>query len=253
VNRIAQGLVLVLLGAAALGSSAFSELYLNYVQAAFRPFLIAAGLVLVVLGALVVAADLRAAARGEDGEQGHDGHDHGHDHHGGPRVAWLLVLPVVAVFVVAPPALGAYTAAASGAAEAPDPSRVDLSEYRDDPFAEAGDGPVELQLQEFVSRAWTDEDRAMSGRTIELTGFVVPHPDGEDEGWYLARLQMACCAADAVVNRVLITDEPAPETDSWWTVRGTWDEPEGDLQSVRDHRFTVEEMHEVDNPPDPYE
>src|SRR5690606_33403911 len=110
VNRIAQGLVLVLLGAAALGSSAFSELYLNYVQAAFRPFLIAAGLVLVVLGALVVAADLRAAARGEDGEQGHDGHDHGHDHHGGPRVAWLLVLPVVAVFVVAPPALGAYTA-----------------------------------------------------------------------------------------------------------------------------------------------
>src|SRR5690606_39467325 len=63
------------------------------------------GLVLVVLGALVVAADLRAAARGEDGEQGHDGHDHGHDHHGGPRVAWLLVLPVVAVFVVAPPAL----------------------------------------------------------------------------------------------------------------------------------------------------
>ncbi|MDA2813918.1 TIGR03943 family protein [Nocardiopsis sp. RSe5-2] len=247
-NRIAQGLVLVLLGAAALGTTLASDLYLNYVQELFRPFLIAAGAVLVVLGAVVIAADLRAAARGDDAEDA-AACGHGHGAEGGPRVAWLLLLPVVSVFVVAPPALGAYTASAQGASSAPD--RVDLSEYRDDPFTEAGDGPVELEMREFVSRAWTDEDRAMSGKTIELTGFTVPHPEGE--GWYLARLEMACCAADAVVNRVLITDEPAPETDSWWRVRGTWDEPEGDLQDVRDHRFTVEEMEEVENPPDPYE
>ncbi|WP_017541189.1 TIGR03943 family putative permease subunit [Nocardiopsis halophila] len=251
-NRMAQGLILVLLGAAALGTTLFSELYLNYVQSAFRPFLIAAGGVLVVLGGAVIATDLRAAARSEEGtgDAAACGHGDGHGAESGPRVAWLLLLPVISVFVVAPPALGAYTAAAQGASSAPD-DRVDLSEYRDDPFAEAGDGPVELEMREFVSRAWTDEERTMADRTIELTGFTVPNPEGE--GWYLARLEMACCAADAVVNRVLITDEPVPEEDTWWRVRGTWEEPEGDLQQVRDHRFTVEEMEAVQDPPDPYE
>nr|WP_246425206.1 TIGR03943 family protein [Streptomonospora nanhaiensis] len=256
-----------MLGAAALTSTLFTDLYLNYVQPGFRPFLIAAGAVLLALGALIVAGELRAVLRGEEAEphaaqgggahahgpaHGHGHHDHGgHAHDRAPRVAWLLLLPVVAVFVVAPPALGAYTAESAGAA-AP-PREVD-SDQRFDGLGEAdASGTVEMELQDFVSRAWTDESRAMEGRTIRLTGFAVPHPDGEDEGWYLARLQMACCAADAIVNRVLITDEPAPPTDTWWEVEGTWQAPEGDLQSVRDHRFTVEQMTEVTNPPDPYE
>jgi uncharacterized repeat protein (TIGR03943 family) len=260
VNRIAQGMVLVLLGAAALTSTVFTDLYLNYVQEAFRPFLIASGLVVAALGLAIIGAELRVVVRGEeeaaeaaaDGHAGHD-HGHGHDHSRAPRVAWLLLLPVVSVFVIAPPALGAYTAETAASAAPPQDSAAEAE------FDELGDpssnAPVEMKLQEFVSRAWTDEERAMSGRTIELTGFVVPHPEGE--GWYLARLQMACCAADAIVNRVLVTAQPdgtaAPETDSWWTVRGTWEEPAGDLQSVRDHRFRVEEMTAVDNPPDPYE
>ncbi|GAB3499727.1 TIGR03943 family putative permease subunit [Nocardiopsis coralliicola] len=248
-NRIAQGMVLVLLGATALGATVFSELYLNYVQGAFRPFLIASGAVLIALGAIVVAADVRGASHGADRPGGHGSDGHGHDR--APRIAWLLVLPALAVFVVAPPALGAYTANAAAPGEGPDPDRVDLSRYDEDPFTEAGDGPVELELQEFVSLAWTDEDRRLSGRTVELTGFAVDHPDGD--GWYLARLQMACCAADAVVNRVLITDEPAPDEDSWWTVRAVWDEPEGDLQDVRDHRVEVDDIAPVDDPPDPYE
>ncbi|MDA0567205.1 TIGR03943 family protein [Streptomonospora sp. S1-112] len=258
-NRVAQGIVVVLLGAAALTSTLFTDLYLNYVQPGFRPFLIAAGAALVALGVLIVAGELRAVLRGEEpAPEPHGGHggDHGHGHGGhahdrAPRVAWLLLLPVVAVFVVAPPALGAYTAESAGTAA---PPREGDSDQRFDGLGEPdASGAVEMELQDFVSRAWTDESRAMEGRTIRLTGFAVPHPDGEDEGWYLARLQMACCAADAIVNRVLITDQPAPPTDSWWEVKGTWQAPEGDLQSVRDHRFSVEEMTEVTNPPDPYE
>ncbi|GAA3728620.1 TIGR03943 family putative permease subunit [Salinactinospora qingdaonensis] len=262
-SRMAQGLVLVLLGAAALSATLAGDLYLNYVQAAFRPFLITAGGVLVALGAVVVAADVRAAVRGDGADDGgdpvesggQDHHDHGaahgHDHAHGPGVAWLLLLPVIAVFAVSPPALGAYTAAN---AQSEPPSGAALQEPADaDALAASAppEEPVELKLREFVVRAWTDEERSLAGRTVRLTGFVVPNDSGE--GWYLARLQMACCAADAIVNRVLITNEPAPQKDSWWTVEGQWVEPEGKLLEVRDHRFEVAQMTEVVNPPDPYE
>ncbi|MFC7327284.1 TIGR03943 family putative permease subunit [Marinactinospora rubrisoli] len=254
-NRIAQGIVLVLLGAAALSCTVVSDLYLNYVQSAFRPFLAAAGVVLLVLGVVAIAVDLRSARTPDPAaEPGHDHAGHaaaGHDGHGhgAPRVAWLLLLPVIAVFVVSPPALGAYTA--SGAASGP--PRESAASLDDLDEEEWGDPsrPREMELQEFVMRAWTDQERTMAGRTVRLTGFVVPNPEGE--GWYLARLQMACCAADAIVNRVLITDEPEPPKDSWWRVDGTWVEPEGDIQAIRDHRFSVSEMVEVENPPDPYE
>ncbi|GAA3748736.1 putative repeat protein (TIGR03943 family) [Spinactinospora alkalitolerans] len=248
-NRIAQGLLMVLLGAAALSCTLASDLYLNYVQPAFRPFLVGAGAVLLVLGVIAIVADMRAADGGGREHDGHGDDGHGHDHARGPGVAWLLLLPVVAVFAVAPPALGAYSAA-TGAAAAP-PAEADAAALGDLGTEAAAGEPVEMELQEFVMRAWTDEERAMAGREIELTGFAVPNPEGE--GWYLARLQMACCAADAIVNRVLITDEPEPDKDSWWTVRGTWVEPEGDLQAVRDHRIEVETMSEVADPPDPYE
>ncbi|CAM4302331.1 TIGR03943 family protein [Nocardiopsis rhodophaea] len=252
-NRIAQGLVLVLLGAAALSSTVVSDLYLNYVQAYFRPFLAASGAVLVLLGVWVVVAEVRAAARTHGDHGPIPSEDDAHDHCNAPGVSWLLLAPVVAVFVIAPPALGSFTASQSSSPEptAPRADSDDSGRY-DDALAETDPAtPAKLELQEFVLRAWTDEEREMAGRPIELTGFVVPNEQGE--GWYLARLQMACCAADAVVNRVLITNTEAPEKDSWWTVRGTWVEPEGELQSVRDHRFSVDTMTEVDNPPDPYE
>ncbi|MDT0305121.1 TIGR03943 family putative permease subunit [Streptomonospora wellingtoniae] len=254
-NRTAQGIVLLLLGAGALSSSAFSDLYLNYVQPGFRPFLIAAGAALGVLGVSVIAGEARAALRGLPGPETApasgsraDSDDHGH---GTPRVAWLLLLPVIAVFVVAPPALGSYTAENAASAPPPSSSGSDGGGDLGDLGGSAENGPVEMKIQEFIGRAWTDEKRTLEGRTVRLTGFAVANPEGE--GWYLARLQMACCAADAIVNRVLITNRPEPEEDSWWRVEGTWQPPEGDLRSVRNHRFTVETMDGVENPPDPYE
>ncbi|CAL9598381.1 hypothetical protein SUDANB121_05401 [Nocardiopsis dassonvillei] len=262
-NRIAQGLTLVLLGAAALTATVPTNLYLNWVQPAFQPFLIAAGLAMAVLGVWLVVAELRGeAAEEEHGHHPHAGTDdavaeayghgggHGHDHSRAPRVAWLLLLPVLAVFVVAPPALGSYTVQSTASESSAPPPREERSGQFDDGLAEAAPGEVvPMDLRQFVMRAWIDEDRLLAGRTVELTGFAVP----TDDGWYLARLQMACCAADAVVNKVLITDVPAPEADSWWTVRGTWVEPEGELYDVNEHRFTVTEMEEVTDPPDPYE
>ncbi|WP_017574851.1 TIGR03943 family putative permease subunit [Nocardiopsis kunsanensis] len=270
-NRIAQGLTLVLLGAAALTATVPTDLYLNWVKAGFGPFLIAAGAVTVLLGVLVVVAELRGesqdtapehrtsapehhtSARDHDravaAEYGDGGH--GHDHSGAPGVAWLLLLPVAAVFVLTPPALGSYTVESTGGSAGPPPEET-VSGGFEDALAEAGPGETaQMAVQEFVMRAWTDEDRQMAGREIELTGFAVPDEEGS---WYLVRLQMACCAADAVVNRVEVVDDgPVPEADTWWTVRGTWDEPEGELTDVSEHRFLAQEREEVADPPDPYE
>lgn len=286
-NRIAQGLTLVLLGAAALTSTVPTDLYLNWVKAGFGPFLIATGVIMVLLGALVIAAEVRGESEALDEEPavaeraiqgealvigvpengsgrseleraaeeyggGGSGHDHGHDHSRAPGVAWLLLLPVVAVFVVAPPALGSYTVESTGGSSGPPPRDERGASRFSDNLSDAAPGDVvELDIQQFVLRAWVDEDREMSGREIELTGFAVPNQDGE--GWYLARLQMACCAADAVVNKILITDHPAPEADTWWKVRGTWVEPDGDLYEVAQHEMETISVTEVTNPPDPYE
>ena len=46
------------------------------------------------------------AAGPTGGHAGGYGDGHGHDHSRGPRVAWLMCLPVCAIFLVAPPALG---------------------------------------------------------------------------------------------------------------------------------------------------
>src|SRR5690606_30712828 len=152
VNRLAQGMVMVLLGAAALSVTVASQDYLNYVRGEFRPFLIAAGAVLVLLGLVAVVAELRSPE--DEAEPGHDP-AHGHDHGRAPVVAWLLLLPVVVIFVVAPPALGAYTAAAA------DPAAAVERALPDDVPADTpdADGPVEMSLREFVVRAWTDEER----------------------------------------------------------------------------------------------
>ncbi|WP_433700741.1 TIGR03943 family putative permease subunit [Nocardiopsis sp. CA-288880] len=281
-NRIAQGLTLVLLGAAALTSTIPTDLYLNWVKAGFGPFLIAAGVAMVLLGVLVIAAELR----GEDGAEEEHGHGadaeavaagntvsaresasaverdyeeaygrgrghQGHDHSRAPGVAWLLLLPVLAVFVVAPPALGSYTVEATSGSSGPPPEDRRSGAF-DDGVEEAAPGEVvSMDIRQFVMRAWIDEDRLLVGQEVELTGFAVPEKDGD--GWYLARLQMACCAADAVVNKVYISNEPAPEADTWWTVRGTWVEPEGELSEVSQHELTALDVQEVTNPPDPYE
>ena len=87
-------MLLVLLGGALL-KIAWNGTYLRYVKPSLLPFLVATGVVIVASGVLAITRDVR---RGRPPDTGHE--------HGG-RSPWLLVLPVLAIFLVAPPALGA--------------------------------------------------------------------------------------------------------------------------------------------------
>ncbi|MFF3442481.1 TIGR03943 family putative permease subunit [Streptosporangium sp. NPDC002721] len=231
-NRVTQNLVLTLLGCAVLRISAFSTTYLNYVKPGFRPFLIGAGVVLVILGLIGLlqasrAGDTTAKKSAKDDKHGHPGehneHDehgravtseHGHDHaHGGPRVAWLLCLPVFAIFLIAPPALGSFAASRD---DTPPPRDQALSSFT--PLV--GTGAVEMTIGDFIGRAWDDDKKSLTGREVKLTGFVSP---AKKKGqWYVTRMQIACCAADAFPLKVAVKGLPEPPADTWVEVTGTW-------------------------------
>jgi uncharacterized repeat protein (TIGR03943 family) len=253
VNRMSQGLVLLLLGGAVLRISAFSTSYLNYVKPGFRPFLIAAGAVVFILGAIILVQEWRKPAKeGPDEEHGeeHAHHDdgHGHDHAHGPRVAWLMTLPVFAIFLIAPPALGSYAAARDDVAPPP-PAREVVEGYAPLPDGQA----VAMPIGEFVGRAWGDPKRSLTGKRVRLTGFVVKGK--KKDTWYVARMQLNCCAADALALKVAVKGAPAPAENTWVEVTGTWIPPKSDKLPNGTVPPEIESVSvvEVPQPTEPYE
>lgn len=198
-NRDIQTLVLALLGAATLRISV-TDAFLAYVREPMRPLLIASGVLLLGLAAWSVwrVAD----------EPNQDGH---RDH--GPGVAWLLLLPVLAIFLVAPPPLGVEAAARDTGVIATEPAPW--------PDLPAGD-QVEIGLAEFAARSYSDEGLVtLQDRRVRLVGFASPAEGG---GWYLTRFVAACCAADAVAVKVEVRGHPSPGDGQWVEVVGTFQE-----------------------------
>ncbi|MEV4513046.1 TIGR03943 family protein [Dactylosporangium sp. NPDC049525] len=215
-NRQAQAVILLLVGGAVLRAS-LTDQYLNYVKPGLQPYLILAGAILVVAGLFSLWYELRPArptlagvhADGagphgpDEHDDGHDGHvagpadggDDGHGHGpGGPKVAWLLLAPVLGLLLVAPPALGSYAAGRSGSA------LVEKSDFAPLP---AGD-PIRLTMLDYASRAVFDRGVSLGERRIELTGFAMRGPEGT---WLLARMMVSCCAADARPVKVALAGQ----------------------------------------------
>jgi uncharacterized repeat protein (TIGR03943 family) len=198
VNRLTQHLLLVLLGGVTLRVS-LGEGYLAYVQAGFRPLLVAAGVVVLVVGLVGV---LRARPDADDG-------------HPGPRVAWLLLAPVAVLLVVAPGPLGAWTAERQAAPVVAPRSDAPLGIGADDP----GETYRTLTLSGYAIRTQQSDTTPLEGRDIRLVGFLSPREGG---GWYLTRIRIACCAADASAVRVVLDGEVAGAADQWVEVVGRY-------------------------------
>lgn len=250
-NRRAQAVVLLLVGGAVLRVS-LTDLYLRYVKEGLRPFLIAAGAALVVMAVMTLWYDLRAHPAEDHDVHGHNhgqdhGHDDGHGHGaGGPRVAWLLVLPVLVLVLVAPRALGSDAASRSGTA-------LTENSVSDFPPLPAGD-PVKISLLNYAARAVYDEGRSLESRRVELTGFITT---GEDNQLFLTRMIVSCCAADGRPIKVGVTGNvPAGLTaDTWISLVGTYtDRSLKDTINGETIPFVqAAEVREVDAPVEQYE
>ncbi|MFI2347819.1 TIGR03943 family putative permease subunit [Streptomyces sp. NPDC019443] len=245
-KRTVQAALLLLTGAGVLRVSLFSDICLRYVKEGMQPFLIVSGVALVSLGLIGAVRDgfpFTERRRSVDAHLGeatlvHDGH--GHDHSHGPGIAWLLLLPTLALLFFAPPALGSYTAARDNAKAVEDYSRFEPLPPR---------GPAPLSLTEFIARAQQDDRQSLKGRSVLLAGFVTP---GENGTWDLTRLLVACCAADSQSLTVTMHGVKAPPADAWVKVTGTW-HPAGTLGTASAGlALDVTSLQRIRQPPNPY-
>ncbi|GAA4662818.1 MULTISPECIES: TIGR03943 family putative permease subunit [Amycolatopsis] len=229
-RRETQNILLVLLGGALLKIGITGD-YLRYVKPAQQPWVLAGGAVMLVLGAVAIVRDVRAGRAAE-------GHGHAHP----ARSAWLLLLPVLAVFLVAPPALGSDSVTRT---EARAPAQTALA-FPPLP-AEA---VVPLSMTEFVTRAGWDSGGSLNGRLVRLTGFVT-HARGSV---LLARMVITCCAADAYPLTVRLTGTaPTYPDDTWMEVTGRVVPGTATSANRYTPDLTVDSARRIDQPQDPYE
>jgi uncharacterized repeat protein (TIGR03943 family) len=229
----AGGAITVLVGAVLL-RLALTGTFQRYVREGMGWLLVAAGLVLAAIGAVAFVRALRH-------ETPADLHDHSHEHGHGVGVGWLLLAPISALLLVAPPTLGSFGVDRS--------AKVDITAGIGvfEPLSRER-GPRAMTLLEFSQRAYENAGKSFNRAPVRLTGFMA----GQDAGGFkLARYQIACCAADAVpvVVRVVGAHGALPTRDQWLVVTGTYRSGGDEDLPV----LTATSIVDIDAPGDPYE
>lgn len=261
-NRQAQAAVLFLVGAALLHAG-FTNLYLRYVKAGLQPLLLLSGAVLIVT-ALATAwyewrrtraektraeAPVEAHAEAHTEDDAHEGHAHeghvsgGHVHRE-PRISWFLILPLFALILVAPPALGSYSAVRTGTAIQQPYGLLKLPDSN----------PLTIGLVDYASRAVYDHGRSLGTRQLKVTGFVALDKSGSP---YLVRMALNCCAADAQPVKIALTGKipPVLQPDTWLEITGTYS-PKQTKDPINNRPIPyiqVTQAKPVPTPKDPYD
>lgn len=238
-RRDVAAILLILLGGAVLRITVDGA-YINYVKPGMKNYLLISSLVLLALGVLAFIDAIRGRpAKGQGAVV--DDHPHDHERMG---TAWLLLLPVAAIFLIAPGPLGAYTAEREGATVTEPKTSATIDQLP------PGD-PVAVSLEEYAVRAVWDNGRTLEGRTVELIGFVTP--DEEQGGWVLTRLALACCAADALAVKVRpVGDVPELPANTWVALTGRYVPGGGTGSSDAIPWLEMERLIQVPQPADPY-
>jgi uncharacterized repeat protein (TIGR03943 family) len=160
----------------------------------------------------------------------------------------MLLMPVLAIFLVAPPALGADSVNRAG-------GRTVASEQRQDQVIKTKFPPlpagsvVPMRMADVATRAAWDATNSLNGRTLELTGFVVH----DASGVYVARLVITCCAADAMPVKARLVGAEGLTDDQWITVTGQV-RPDSAVQADNYVPvFDTTSIKKIGTPSDPYE
>lgn len=233
-----QAVLLLAVGGVALRLG-FTDAALAYVKPSMQPALVGAGLALLVLGGHGLLRSFR-------GPGPQIGADHHHDR-GGSGVAWLLLLPVVALVLVSPPPLGSFAAGRQSS----QPLAAASADYP--PLPEPVDGAVPLTLREYTFRALYDQTESLDGVRVRLLGFVTPATEG---GYRLTRFTLNCCAADATALSVEVRGDGGRQADTWLEVDGFWQArpDQGPRAGVdKPPLIVVEQALPVPAPSQPYE
>jgi uncharacterized repeat protein (TIGR03943 family) len=201
VKRETQNVLVLLLGLG-VGVMVVRGGYLHYVKPSLMPWLVIAAAVLIALALVCIVRDIR-----QGGSETHDCRRHS------GAMVWVLLVPVVLIAFVIPPAIEANGAAPVAAAATP--------HRRAFPALPAERAPV-VSLPEVVMRAATDSAGTLDNRLVTVSGFTLLRDGGVD----LGRVVIVCCAADAQLARIHLTGPGAtaaagyPE-DTWLRIEAT--------------------------------
>jgi uncharacterized repeat protein (TIGR03943 family) len=204
-SRESENTVLLLVGIS-IAVIAWSGVFTRYVKPGMLPWLVASAVLLIGLALFVMICDIRGGGPRVD--------DHGHGHSHRTAIVWLLVIPILLLCLVKPPALRASAAA---------PSVTPVSNHvlnRAFPPLPPGRAP-ELSLPEVLMREAQDTSGSLTNRPITVTGFVLNEAHGVD----LGRVVIICCAADAQLARIHLGGPAAAQAaglpdNTWLRVEG---------------------------------
>lgn len=238
-NRVGRAAVMLSVGAIMVGllwSGGFGW----FVQQRMRIPLIAATAVLLIFGAYEAISGYNQERRDPTALHRSTG----------PRVGWLLILPLLVLISVAPTSLGA---AAADRVEAFTPTE---SESPDFETLDVSSGPVEMRVFDFLDRAFWDESRSLEGVTVRLEGLVVNDPDIAD-GFKLTRFMVSCCAADGVPLQVHVRNLDTSFADDTWVIADVvWRPPTSPYQESNGTWIVEADavaITPIPSPNDPYE
>ncbi len=207
-NRLGRASVLAMLGIVT-GSLLINGGYGAFVQQRMFLPLVAAAVVLVAFSGYEVYHAIQAEKTDAEAQWWSFG----------PTVGWLMVLPLVVLFAVAPSALGA---AAANRVDAFNP----IEQTEAFPALDTSAGPVEMRVFDFLDRALWDPDESLRDVPVRLEGLVVNDPDVPD-GFLLTKFMVSCCAADGLPLQVAVRGvDQILEDDTWVVADVIWREPE---------------------------
>ena len=157
------------------------------------------------------------------------------------------MLPVLAIFLIAPPALGADSVLRSAGRSVVSVVPQGLSVFP--PLQKTP--VVPLKLSEFITRSVWDGTHSLTGRRVALTGFVVQDHGSTD----VARLVITCCAADATPMKVHLAGGQAAALpdDQWIVADGTLVPGSATAANEYTPTLNVLGITQISPPADPYE
>ncbi len=215
-----------------------SGAFTRYVKPGLLPWLAASAVLLIALALVAIVGDVR---RG-----GPRAGDHGEAHSHRAGIVWLLVVPILVLIFVTPPALRPSAAAPSVTAVSNDVLN------RAFPPLPPGNAP-EVSLPEVLMREAQDTTGSLTNRSITVTGFVLNEAQGVD----LGRIVIICCAADAQLARIHLRGPAAGHAaglpdNTWLRIEGQVIPAPRQPNSVAIPALQATAVTRIDAPANPY-
>jgi uncharacterized repeat protein (TIGR03943 family) len=242
VSRETENAILLLVGIS-VAVIAVSGAFTRYVKPGLLPWLIASAALLILLALVAIIGDVRRGGPRAHDETGD--HSEAHSHRGG--IVWLLVVPILVLIFVTPPALRPSAAAPSVTTV----SNNDVIFKQAFPPLPPGEAP-ELSLPEVLMREFHDSAGSLTNRPITMIGFVLNEKQGVD----LGRIVIICCAADAQLARIHLGGPAVAQAaglpdNTWLRVEGKVTPPPPNSARIPTLQATT--VTRIDAPANPYD